>query len=146
MSEKSNLLELKRRNPDIYTDEEFLEQKRDLDEQIRVLKSEQREVDDIEEHFDQVVDIAFSYLAEPVQSWEMLEIHKKVRFQRWMFPQGLPFDGQNFGTADIALLLEIFEAASEDVPHRVGAVRTNWKRICEEIRQLRDIKLMPLPA
>ena len=96
-------------------------------------------MDDIEEHFDQVVDLAFSYLAEPVQSWEMLEIHKKVRFRRWMFPNKLPFDGQNFGTADIALLLEIFEAASEDVPHLVGVVRSNWSRLCAEISEFASI-------
>jgi hypothetical protein len=117
--EKANLLDLKRRNPHLYTDDEFLTQKHELDEQIRALTAEQREVGDSEKRFDEVVDIAFSSLEQPFQSWRRLDIGKKVRFQRWLLPQGLPFDGRTFGTAELSPLLELFQAPRGDMSRLV---------------------------
>lgn len=39
--------------------------------------------------------------AEPEQSWEQFNLEAKQRFQNALFPEGIAFDGENFGTAKI---------------------------------------------
>lgn len=112
MQEKSNLLELKRKNPNLYSDEEFLEQKKDLDVQINNLRSERYVEDEYDRHFEEVVERAFSYFIDIAKRWDELDIASKTEFQRMLMPEGLPFDGQEFGNHKISLILELLEAAS----------------------------------
>ncbi len=117
--EKANLLAEKRKNPLLYTDEEFLQQKHELDEQIYRLQSERREEEDVNKDFEDMVEMAFNLIRQPVKSWEGLDIAPKAKFQRVLFPEGLPFDGDKFGTAKLSLIIEIIQACSEPKSHVV---------------------------
>lgn len=113
LTQKENLLALKRKNPSLYTDEEFLQQKNELDNQINQTRADRVETEEIDRRFDQAVELAYSLLADPVVSWDELFIQPKVRFQRVLFPAKLSFDGQTFGIAEISLNLELMSLVSE---------------------------------
>lgn len=120
LTQKENLLELKRTKPHLYTDEEFLQQKHELDNQINQVRGERVEDEEIDRRFDQAVELAYSLLADPVLSWDELFIQPKVRFQRVLFPERLAFDGKTFGTAEISLNLELLQLVSERRSNLVG--------------------------
>ena len=122
LNEKKTLLEIKRKKPDLYTDEEFLDQKRDLDIQIKSLESERTLEVDLNKDFEDVVEKAFIYLSRPAESWEKLDIRSKAEFQRALFPEGLPFDGERFGTAKLSLLVEILQAHHVEISHLVRGI------------------------
>ena len=114
------LLELKRKNPNLYTDEEFLQQKYELDNQINELRSQRIEGEEIDRRFDQAIELAYSLLENPKESWDDLLIEPKVRFQRVVFPQGVSFDGEKIGTAEISLNLRLLSLFSEQGSDLVG--------------------------
>lgn len=118
-SEKSTLMEMKRQNQNLYTDEEFIEQKQEIDKKIALLQSDRNDDEKAEKDFDKVVELAFSYLKDPVGSWERIGEDKKQRFQAKVFPQGLEFDGNDFGTAETSLLMRLMElAATKKAPSK----------------------------
>ncbi len=84
-NEKASLLELKRKNPYLYTDEEFLEQKHGLDKQINALELERNDESAIDKNFEQALEVAFSLLKNPVSNWQQLESHAKHKFQHILF-------------------------------------------------------------
>ena len=121
-NEKKTLLEQKRKNPSLYTDDEFLEQKHYLDNQVNQLEAERTDEIELNNDFEDVVEKAFVYLCQPVKAWERLDIRSKTEFQRAIFKNGLPFDGEEFGTAKISLLVEILQASSAQKSHLVRGV------------------------
>lgn len=121
-NEKKALLEEKRRKPHLYTDEEFLEQKHDIDNEISQLESERTVDVELNKDFEDVVEKAFVYLSRPYESWLKLDIKSKTEFQRAIFKEGIPFDGQKFGTAKLSLLVELLGASSLQKSHLVRGI------------------------
>lgn len=57
-------------------------------------------------------------------TWENIEnIEVKQRFQRWIFPEGLVYDGEKFGTRRIACSLRIKQAKNAEVSTVVPPTR-----------------------
>ena len=54
---------------------------------------------------DAVLGFAARVLCNPDRLWESASPEDKLRFQEALFPEGLPFDGSNFGTARTCLIL-----------------------------------------
>lgn len=58
-------------------------------------------------------------------SWQEIDdIYIKVRFQKWLFPAGIPYDGQNFGTAQMPICVSIKNDLSKEksllvIPRRI---------------------------
>lgn len=121
-NEKKTLLEIKRKNPGLYTDEEFLEQKRDLDFQIKGLEAERTAAVELNRDFEDVVEKAFTFLSQPGKSWKKIDPKSKAEFQQAIFPEGLPFDGEKFGTAKLSLLIELLGASSLKKSHLVRGI------------------------
>jgi site-specific DNA recombinase len=112
--EKSNLLADKRRNPELYTDEEFKSQKQELNNQITELESQVSVDKTIERNFDKVCDLVFTYLADPASAWKYFGIKKKQQLQHAFFPNGITFDGQAFGTTEICLCMQLIKAINQE--------------------------------
>lgn len=121
-NDKKALIVQKRRKPHLYTDEEFLEEKHDIDNEISQLESERTVEVQLNRDFEDVVEKAFVYLSKPHESWLALDIKSKTEFQHALFPEGLPFDGQKFGTAKLSLLVEILQNASVQKSHLVRGI------------------------
>lgn len=110
-NEKATLLELKRKNPSLYTDEEFIQQKKEIDEQVYELEHQLTDKKDTEQDFEEALDTAFKYVSDPCKAWDEFDYENKVRLQRIIFPEGIEFDGTKFGTPKLSLIIEILEAA-----------------------------------
>lgn len=139
LNEKKTLLELKRKNPSLYTDAEFIEQKRDIDREVMELEAERSVEVELNRDFEDVVEKAFVYLSQPLESWERLDIKSKTEFQHALFPEGLPFDGEKFGTAKISLLIDLLGAANIAKSHLVQKVRINWNQLITEIQRFAGV-------
>jgi site-specific DNA recombinase len=148
LAEKKNLLALRRRAPDMYTDAEFIEQKEELNTALEEIELEHRKKYQKEKGFDRAVDLVFRYLARPNEAWLDLEIDAKRQFQRVLFPKGLTVDQEGFGTPEICNLLRFFQGIREkgivdnQLVHQVGNV---WNTIIEDIRALAQILDKPRP-
>ena len=53
---------------------------------------------------------AEEYLEKPSAVWKEAKLDKKVKLQWFQFPSGLVFDGEKFGTAEIASVFKTKEA------------------------------------
>src|SRR3989338_2333560 len=112
--EKANLLTEKRRNPNLYDDEDFITQMNELRGKVKALEVLRSDVEDNQDKFEEVLTIAFDALKDPLKSWESLGIGEKVRFEHLLYPQGIEYDGQSCRTAEISLLMHLFEVASAE--------------------------------
>ncbi|MFH1353690.1 MAG: recombinase family protein [bacterium] len=111
--EKANLLTEKRRNPHLYTDEDFIAQVKELKGKIKALELLQSEHQSEQDDFEQIVTIAFEALKNPLRSWEDLkDVSKKVRFEHFLYPAGIEYDGKSLSNHQISLLMQIFTSVS----------------------------------
>ncbi|PIT98300.1 MAG: hypothetical protein COT71_01355 [Candidatus Andersenbacteria bacterium CG10_big_fil_rev_8_21_14_0_10_54_11] len=121
--EKANLLTEKRRNTHLYTDEDFISQIKELKGNIKALELLQSEQQAEQDDFEQVVAIAFEALKNPLKSWEGLkDVHKKVRFEHFLYPAGMEYDGKSLSNQGISLLMQIFTAVSAKRENVEGAI------------------------
>jgi site-specific DNA recombinase len=58
----------------------------------------------------ELLEFAEEYLKKPSSVWKEAKLDKKVKLQWFQFPSGLNFDGQKFGTAEVASLYKTKEA------------------------------------
>ena len=70
------------------------------------------------EYLDQDLEVLIETAADSLEdigaTWEALEdIHIKQRFQRWLFPAGVVYDGEKFGTSQLPLCISI----KKDLPN-----------------------------
>lgn len=79
-----------------------------------------------DEDVTEIAEFGFSSLQRIGTIWEeeLQDVEIKQRFQKWLFPVGIPFDGENFGTTDIPLCLSIKKDFSEEksllvIPRRI---------------------------
>lgn len=111
--EKANLLTEKRRNPHLYTDEDFIGQVNELKGKIKALELLQSEHRSEQDDFEEVITIAFEALKNPLKSWEELkDVRKKVRFEHFLYPGGMEYDGESLSNHSISLLMRIFTTVS----------------------------------
>ncbi len=62
-----------------------------------------------------VLDFGMDKLTGIGYSWQEIEdIYIKVRFQKWLFPAGLQYDGENFRTTKMPLCISIKNDLSEE--------------------------------
>lgn len=54
----------------------------------------------------EIVEYSLSILEDMSQVWLKIELDIKKRFQKFLFPDGLPYNGSKFGTAKTALCIE----------------------------------------
>lgn len=60
--------------------------------------------------FDELLDYAREYLLNPSKVWKSAKLDKQLKLQWFQFPQGVTFDGTNYGTTQIASVYKTKEA------------------------------------
>jgi hypothetical protein len=75
------------------------------------------------------------------RAWMEANLEQRQQIQSAIFPEGLPFDGQGFGTARMCLAFKWLEQ-SKSVENDLASLGTpSWNQIVgflESMRQLRD--------
>lgn len=99
----------------VYTDQHT---KKVLDESLREkteIKLNLNQLNDNVEDAEEIVEYGTSKLSDIGEAWKQIEdMNVKSRFQKWLFPAGLVFDGEEFGTSQIPLCLSIKKELSEE--------------------------------
>src|SRR5690606_3343935 len=92
--------------------------KKILDETLKEkteIKLKINQLNDDVEDAEEVVEFGKSKLSAIGEAWKQIEdMNVKSRFQKWLFPAGLTFDGEIFGTSQIPLCLSIKKELSEE--------------------------------
>jgi site-specific DNA recombinase len=104
-----------------YTDEEFQEQKRLINERIRereLLRDDKR----IEEFdMEEALDYSFRFIRDTAKTWLSLSDRPDMRsrFQNQVFPEKVHFDGKQFGTNKISLVYGLDQKRRSKKTHLV---------------------------
>lgn len=99
-----------------YSDQDFLDQKRLIDEKIlekELLRDEKR----IEEFdMNEALDYCFRFVREASKTWVSLKKFPEfqARFQKQIFPEKIAFDGKKFGTTNLSLLYKLNQPDSAE--------------------------------
>jgi hypothetical protein len=59
------------------------------------------------------LDFADYALRNAARLWQGFDVDQRIRFQTLLFPAGLPFDGEGFGTTEISPVFKMLEAATD---------------------------------
>src|SRR3989344_1800649 len=120
-AERQKVFDLRR--SDVYTDEEFLEQKNLINERISEkhrLISENR----VEEfNMEQALDHCFRFVRSTAKTWLRLGIQSfplQQRFQKNVFPGKIGFAGEKFGTAKLSLVYSLNQEYGGKKSHLVA--------------------------
>ncbi len=111
LAEKQNVLI--RKNLDGFIPDAVLKQQLELIEKetyearVSIASSQEAEID-----FEELLDFVKGYLENPSSVWKTANLDKQLKLQWFQFPQGITFDGIEYGTAQIANVYKTKEAFS----------------------------------
>ncbi len=97
-----------------YNDDEFLEQKKILKEQLDQKYSFIDENRIEEFSMEEALESCFSYVRNTSLKWKQAEYDEKIRFQKMIFKSKIEFDGEKLGTADLRQVYGINQAYQSD--------------------------------
>lgn len=137
-----SLLEAKRkrifemREDGSYTIEEFQQRKTEVEVEIETsenaLKSHQIDDFDINKALTYMID----FIGSIAQKWPVLDPLWRRRFQKLLFPEGIPyFRNQGFGTVKTALIFEIIQTFTSQQSFSVLPGEISWNQIIDELEK-----------
>jgi site-specific DNA recombinase len=128
----------------IYSDEEFLRQKREIDS--RMAKQQALRPDDDMPVVDvtAALDFAFGMIRNSTDRWPTLSLDDRERFQKLIFDGQITFDGEKFGTAKLSPIYALYRDFGPDLSPSVTPRGQIWNRILEELRNWLDLKSVPV--
>jgi len=112
------LLDRKNKLFDLRLDEKldeasFDEQLERYQEQIGDVRLQLAEAQGEELDAEATLDFADYALRNAARLWSGFDVNQRLRFQRLLFPAGLPFDGEGFGTTEISPVFKMLEPATD---------------------------------
>jgi site-specific DNA recombinase len=87
----------------------------------------------------EVIDNAREYLMSPGDFWISTEPETKVSLQRFQFPQGMMFDGEKFGTKEVAFIFNEKEKILSLKSCYVDSTGLTWNRFLQDCERLMEI-------
>jgi hypothetical protein len=119
----------------VYTDKEFLEQKNMIEVQKNEKGRRLNRGADNGEWLDQALTDLAELFESPGRSWVELEptYSRRLEFQRMVFSETLPFDGQTFGTARLTCAYGMMREFQGDRSGLVAQIRARWNHVVEEL-------------
>lgn len=91
-----------------------------------------------------VLDFGLNKLSGIGYTWQEIDdVYIKVRFQKWLFPVGISYNGEKFGTSQMPLCVSIKNDLSEEKSLLVSPERLFWNTLYRGILDL-DKKLVEL--
>lgn len=113
--DRDKIFDLHRSN--IYSDEEFAEQKKMINQKIYD-KRQLLQDNHIEEfNMEEALDHCFNFVSETSKNWLRMKDTNPDRllwFQKQVFPEKITFDGEKFGTANLGLVYKLSEECGDD--------------------------------
>lgn len=123
-----------------YSTAMFQERLADVDRQIVQLKM-------AGEALSQSLDVetalsrAVASVENPSRTWLELKPRLRPRFQKLVFPAGIPYDrNRGFGTAELGLLFTLGRQSGGQKSHLVPLVRDGWNQLVEYLREFQALE------
>jgi site-specific DNA recombinase len=119
----------------IYSDAEFIEQKSSIDQ--RIMHQQANKPDNTGDDFDinAALDFCLSFTRDSASQWHRLGFPEKLRFQKLVFSGNIPFDGKNFGIAELSPIYTLHEEYAHDESNLVTRIRADWNLIRTELQK-----------
>jgi len=83
-----------------------------------------------------LVTLAEDLVSNASKAWSQFGIDQKQGFRQIVFPDGLEFDGQKFGTATTGRLFSYFQALQSEKGDLVARTVPSWNQIGAWLREL----------
>lgn len=124
VAQRDKLVTFKINDPDdqLLSRAEYIERKQALETEIEAAEAERARTATTEVDVAKFLDRCFAAVTDPAKRWATYPtVEMKARFQSAVFPQGLQFDGEKFGTPQITPMLALQAKA--------GVTHTSYKRV-----------------
>ena len=95
----------------IYSNQEFVEQKNLLSKQISAKSLLIQNTTDKSFNMDEALTYCFNFVRDTAGSWQSYkdDLEKRLRFQKFIFEDIVPFSGEKFGTAKLTPIYSIYQ-------------------------------------
>jgi site-specific DNA recombinase len=124
----------------LYSDEDFLQQKREIEERIARQQSLKPDAKSHEIDINAALDFTFKMIRNAPDHWPRLTYEKRQRFQKLIFNGNITFDGTKFGTAQLSPIYALYRDCGPDVSTLVTPDGQIWNRILQELRAWGELK------
>jgi DNA invertase Pin-like site-specific DNA recombinase len=133
-----------------YTKEEFLERKKNVEEEILELNLSLKESDFENIDIENVLTYAIEFIGDLGKEWYYLPPHLLPRFQKLVFPEGIPYyKNSGFGTTKLGVIFNLNQAFLRDKSlqrsHEVDLRGLSWNQIIKELMKWYHLKEGFLP-
>jgi DNA invertase Pin-like site-specific DNA recombinase len=131
-----------------YSNDDFLEQKRRIEERIRQKNLSLLDRDEIQFELDDALDACFSFLSKPAEFWVQLRsgFARQLRFQRLMFREGLTYEKGRLRTHSFSLVYRLKEEFQSGGGRLEPVLTESWNELIAELREWMDLSGPDPPA
>src|SRR5215472_11036358 len=86
------------------------------------------------------LNFATSALSNAAEFWKRCSLDQKQRFQQVLFPQGLRFDGESFGTVTTCLAFSYLRKLSQAKSSLASQSIPSWNQIISWLREMETLR------
>ncbi|MHB9010620.1 MAG: recombinase family protein [Ignavibacteriaceae bacterium] len=119
-----------------YTKVEFQERKAEIEGEIAISRIALKSLQIDEYDIGKALSYAFDFIGSLAQKWLVLPISQQHRFQKLVFPEGIPYcRNQGIGTAKLGYIFELIRTFGDQKSSTVHLTEVSWNRITEELKK-----------
>jgi site-specific DNA recombinase len=118
----------------LYSDDDFLQQKRDIDQRIAKQQSLRPDQEAPPIDVDAALDFALDMIRNAPQRWPELSLEDRARFHKLIFDGQITFDGEKFGTAKLSPIYALYRDFGPDLSTLVTPRGQIWNHILQELQ------------
>jgi hypothetical protein len=142
-NKKMEMLEAKKkriyemREDGSYTKEEFVERKDEVENEMAATRISSNEARIEQFDLEGTVIYATNFIADLGRQWFDLVPHLQPKFQKLVFPEGIPYvRGKGFGTAKLGLIYELNQHSADQNYHLVESEEWNQSHVERLVEQI----------
>ncbi|MCX6168702.1 MAG: recombinase family protein [Ignavibacteriales bacterium] len=133
-AKKNRIFEM--REDGSYTKEEFQKRRDEIEGEIEVCKTELNRHKYEEFNLEEVMAYVIDFIGALAQKWLLMPIAQKTRFQKLVFPDGIPFKrGQGLGTTKLGYVFELIQSFDASKSALVHLNEFSWNQIIGELEE-----------
>ena len=118
-----------------YSNEEFTEQKTIINRKITAQRCliQDKQIEEL--NMEEVLNACFQFVRNTAAAWLQFEDEYEIRlrFQKFVFEQNIPFDGKKFGTANLAPIYRLNQEYGGSRETLVALTGKSWNRLLVDL-------------
>jgi len=128
------------REDETYSKDDFLERKREIEEEISEIKNSLEEGRNVDFDVKTPLDYSINFIRNLDQNWPELDPRLQRRFQNLIFPEGISYQKKfGFGTARMGYIYALNEQFDGQKSSIVPFLVTNWNQFIMELKEWQDL-------